>query len=122
MSVYLRGEVEDDNQVVRTWGTPPVLDFEPKDPSRPRYRPRHPRLSGCSQDLRRHRFSVLKGGRTAGLSALINFFVDQGVANGYREVMVLHREPLQHDRHRPGHKFEADAFKVVTTSPARTPS
>ena len=25
------GKSEDDNQVVRTWGTPPSLDFEPKD-------------------------------------------------------------------------------------------
>ena len=106
------GKSEDDNQVVRTWGTPPSLDFEPKDHHDLGTDlgildfPTAAKISGA-------RFSVLKGAGARLERALINFFVDQGVANGYREVMVpyiVSRSSMTGTGQLP--KFEADAFKV----------
>jgi seryl-tRNA synthetase len=106
------GASEDDNAVVRTWGEPKTLDFEAKDhhdigtdlgildfPSAAK-------ISGA-------RFSVLKGAGARLERALINWFVDQGVNNGYREVMVpyiVSRTAMTGTGQLP--KFEDDAFKV----------
>ena len=70
------GKSEDDNQVVRTCGTPPSLDFEPKD-HHDLGTDRHPRPSDGSQDLGG---SVLctEGAGARLERALINFFADQG--------------------------------------------
>ena len=106
------GKSEEDNQVVRIWGTPPTLDFEPKD---------HHDLGTdlgildfpAAAKISGARFSVLKGAGARLERALINFFVDQGVANGYREVMVpyiVSRSSMTGTGQLP--KFEADAFKV----------
>lgn len=106
------GKSEDDNQVVRTWGTPPTLDFDPKD---------HHDLGTdlgildfpAAAKISGARFSVLKGAGARLERALINFFVDQGVANGYQEVMVpyiVSRSSMTGTGQLP--KFEADAFKV----------
>ena len=106
------GKSEADNQVVRTWGTPPTLDFEPKD---------HHDLGTdlgildfpAAAKISGARFSVLKGAGARLERALINFFVDQGVSNGYQEVMVpyiVSRSSMTGTGQLP--KFEADAFKV----------
>jgi seryl-tRNA synthetase len=59
------------------------------------------------------RFAVLKGAGATLERALINWFVDQGVANGYQEVMVpyiVSRTAMTGTGQLP--KFEDDAFKV----------
>ena len=106
------GKSEEDNQVVRTWGTPPTLEFEPKD---------HHDLGTdlgildfpAAAKIAGARFSVLRGAGARLERALINFFIDQGLANGYREVMVpyiVSRSTMTGTGQLP--KFEADAFKV----------
>jgi len=106
------GANEADNAVVRTWGTIPELGFEPKD---------HHDL-GTDLDIvdftrgakiSGARFSVLKGAGARLERALINWFVDQGLENGYREVMVpyiVSRSAMTGTGQLP--KFEEDAFKV----------
>ena len=106
------GKTEDDNEVVRTWGDIADLPFEAKDhhdigtdlgildfPSAAK-------ISGA-------RFSVLKGAGAQLERALINWFIDQGVAAGYKEVMVpyiVSRTAMVGTGQLP--KFEDDAFKV----------
>lgn len=106
------GKSEDDNQVIRTWGEPTKLNFEPKD---------HHDLGTdlgildfpAAAKISGARFSVLKGAGARLERALINFFIDQGLANGYSEVMVpyiVSRSSMTGTGQLP--KFEADAFKV----------
>ena len=106
------GASEDDNAVVRTWGTIPELDFQAKDHHDIGTElgildfPRAAKISGA-------RFSVLRGDGARLERALINFFVDQGVAAGYQEVMVpyiVNRTAMTGTGQLP--KFEDDAFKV----------
>ena len=106
------GETEDDNQVIRTWGDIPKLDFEAKDHHDLGTDlgildfPRAAKISGA-------RFSVLRGAGARLERALINYFVDQGVAAGYQEVMVpyiVNRTAMTGTGQLP--KFEDDAFKV----------
>lgn len=106
------GKSEEDNTVVRTWGEIPTLDFEPKDHHDLGTDlgildfPRAAKISGA-------RFSVLKGPGARLERALINFFVDRGIAAGYEEVMVpyiVNRTAMTGTGQLP--KFEDDAFKV----------
>jgi len=106
------GKSEDDNVVVRTWGEPTILEFEAKDHHDLGTDlgiidfPTAAKISGA-------RFSVLKGAGARLERALINWFVDQGVASGYREVMVpyiVSRTAMVGTGQLP--KFEQDAFKV----------
>ena len=106
------GSSDEENAVVRTWGTIPSLDFDPKDHHDLGSDldildfPRGAKISGA-------RFSVLKGAGARLERALINWFVDQGIENGYREVMVpyiVSRTAMTGTGQLP--KFEDDAFKV----------
>lgn len=106
------GKSEDDNEVIRTWGDIPDLDFDPKDHHDLGTElgildfPRAAKISGA-------RFSVLRGAGARLERALINYFVDQGVAAGYQEVMVpyiVNRTAMTGTGQLP--KFEDDAFKV----------
>ncbi len=106
------GKSEEDNEVVRTWGEIPSLDFSPKDHHDLGTDlgildfPRAAKISGA-------RFSVLKGAGARLERALINFFVDSGIDAGYREVMVpyiVNRTAMTGTGQLP--KFEDDAFKV----------
>jgi len=106
------GKSEDDNTVVRTWGDIPKLDFEPKD---------HHDL-GTDLDILDFergakisgaRFTVMKGAGARLERALINWFIDQGIDQGYNEVMVpyiVSRTAMMGTGQLP--KFEDDAFKV----------
>ena len=106
------GKTEDDNEVVRTWGEPNPLGFEPKD---------HHDLGTdlgildfpAAAKIAGARFSVLKGAGARLERALINWFIDQGLSNGYSEVMVpyiVSRSTMVGTGQLP--KFEQDAFKV----------
>jgi seryl-tRNA synthetase len=106
------GKSEEHNRVVRTWGDIPTLDFEAKDHHDIGTDlgiidfPRAAKMSGA-------RFNVLKGAGARMERALINFFVDQGIDAGYREVMVpyiVNRTAMTGTGQLP--KFEDDAFKV----------
>ncbi|MAY81958.1 MAG: serine--tRNA ligase [Deltaproteobacteria bacterium] len=106
------GTSEDDNAVLRTWGEPKPLDFEAKDHHDIGTElgildfPAAAKISGA-------RFSVLTGAGARLERALINWFVDQGIDNGYREVMVpyiVSRSAMTGTGQLP--KFEDDAFKV----------
>ncbi len=106
------GATEEDNAVVRSWGEIPSFDFEPKDHHDLGTDldiidfPRGAKISGA-------RFTVLKGAGARLERALINWFVDQGLENGYREVMVpyiVSRSAMTGTGQLP--KFEDDAFKV----------
>ncbi len=106
------GATEEDNAVVRSWGEIPSFDFEPKDHHDLGTEldiidfPRGAKISGA-------RFTVLKGAGARLERALINWFVDQGLENGYREVMVpyiVSRSAMTGTGQLP--KFEDDAFKV----------
>lgn len=106
------GKSEADNEVVRTWGDIPTFDFEAKD---------HHDLGTdlgildfpSAAKISGSRFSVLKDSGARLERALINWFIDQGVDAGYREVMVpyiVSRTAMIGTGQLP--KFEDDAFKV----------
>ena len=106
------GKTEDDNEVIRTFGTIREFDFEPQahvevgegldilDMERA------VKLSGA-------RFAVLKGAGARLERALINFYLDLHVSeHGYTELMVpyiVQRSALEGTGQLP--KFEDDLFK-----------
>ena len=106
------GKSDEDNAVVRTWGEILERDYEPKD---------HHDL-GTDLDILDFergakisgaRFTVMKGAGARLERALINWFIDQGIEQGYREVMVpyiVSRSAMTGTGQLP--KFEDDAFKV----------
>jgi seryl-tRNA synthetase len=85
------GDTDDDAELVRTWGSPPDLPFEPKD---------HVDLSGGAIDLERaarvsgSRFVYRKGDVALVELALYRFALDRLVAKGFEPVLppVLVRE------------------------------
>lgn len=106
------GKSEADNEVVRTWGDIPNFAFEVQDHHDIGTElgildfPSAAKISGS-------RFSVLKDSGARLERALINWFIDQGVDAGYREVMVpyiVSRTAMIGTGQLP--KFEDDAFKV----------
>lgn len=107
------GAREEDNPVVRTWGTPGVYAFEPQS---------HVDVGGpLGLDLERAarltgtRFAVLKGGLARLERAIINYFLDlHTTEHGYTEVMVpylVHRKILEGTGQLP--KFEQDLFRLA---------
>jgi seryl-tRNA synthetase len=108
------GKSAQDNPEVRRWGTPPVMDFEPK----PHWElgpalgildfERATRMSGA-------RFSVLLGGGARLARALINFMLDLHTGqHGYREVeppFMVNRAALTGTGNLP--KFEEDLFRIA---------
>jgi seryl-tRNA synthetase len=107
------GRTEEDNPVVRTWGTPRTFDFEPQPHVEVGTRlgildlERSAKLSGA-------RFAVLYGMGARLERALINFFLDVATQeNGYEEVMVPYMvgaHALEGTGQLP--KFEKDMFKL----------
>jgi seryl-tRNA synthetase len=112
------GSGEVDNVVVRTWGSPPELDFEPK----PHWEigealgildfERAAKLSGA-------RFSVLSGHGARLARALVAFMLDMHtLEHGYREVAppyLVRASALFGTGQLP--KFEADLFKTQRREP-----
>lgn len=108
-----RGDSEEDNVEIRRWGTPPQLNFEPKD---------HVDLGTALGilDLERAakiaaaRFAILNGAGARLERALINFMLDvQTRENGYNETLppfIVNRNALFGTGQLP--KFEADLFKL----------
>jgi seryl-tRNA synthetase len=108
------GASDADNTLLRSWGEPTSLDFEPKahddlgtelgilDMERAA------RIAGA-------RFSVLRGLGARLERSLINFFVDQAVEAGYEEVMVpyiVSRSTITGTGQLP--KFEDDLFGLTS--------
>ena len=108
------GKSAADNAEVRTWGTQPSFEFEPK----PHWDlgvalgildfERATRMSGA-------RFSVLSGGGARLARALINFMLDVHTReHGYREVeppFLVNRAALTGTGNLP--KFEEDLFRIA---------
>ena len=107
------GKSEADNQVVRTWGTPPTFDFEPS--AHWDLGPalgildfeRATKMSGA-------RFAVLLGDGARLSRALVDFMLDlHTTEHGYLEVVppyLVNRASLEATGQLP--KFEADLFKI----------
>ena len=107
------GQGEKDNQLVRQWGKPPVLGFDP----RPHWEigevlgildfARAARMTGA-------RFSVYAGPGARLCRALINFMIDlHSTQHGYTEVLapfMVNRASLEGTGQLP--KFEDDLFKL----------
>ncbi|HEX9007105.1 MAG TPA: serine--tRNA ligase [Bacteroidota bacterium] len=80
------GKTPADNQVIATWGEPPVIDFPPK----PHWElmeklaiidfPRGTKITGAG-------FPVFTGKGARLERALINFFLDEAARNGYTELL-----------------------------------
>lgn len=111
------GKDEQDNQLVRTWGTPTQFDFIPKD---------HTEIGEQWQALDFEVAAKLSGSRFAVLSgelaqlhrALAQFMLDTHIANGYREVWVpnlVSPECLQGTGQLP--KFADDLFRIAGDRP-----
>jgi seryl-tRNA synthetase len=89
------GETDDDAELLRTWGSPPDLPFEPKD---------HVDLAGGEIDLERaarvsgSRFVYRKGDVALVELALYRFALDRLVTKGFEVVLppVLVREEAMH--------------------------
>ena len=107
------GATEEDNPVVRTWGTPREVDFEIEAHVEIGTKlgildlERATKLTGA-------RFAVLVGAGARLERALINFYLDLHTGeHGYTEVMVpymVHRRILEGTGQLP--KFEEDLFKM----------
>ncbi|HFD86785.1 MAG TPA: serine--tRNA ligase [Gammaproteobacteria bacterium] len=107
------GKSEDDNVVVRSWGTPRVFDFEPKD---------HVDLGErdggldfeAGAKLAGSRFVVMRGKMARLHRALIQFMLDtHGREHGYSEVYVpymVNADSLRGTGQLP--KFEEDLFRI----------
>ncbi len=107
------GADEDDNVLVRTWGEPTQLDFEPRD---------HVDLGelsggldfGTAAKITGARFAVLRGGIARMHRALIQFMLDTHSSDhGYQETYVpymVNADSLRGTGQLP--KFEEDLFKV----------
>jgi seryl-tRNA synthetase len=108
------GRSSADNPVIRTWGTPPAFEFEPK----PHWElgvelgildfERATRMSGA-------RFSVLSGAGARLSRALINFMLDLHTReHGYREMeppFLVNAASLTGTGQLP--KFEEDLFRIA---------
>jgi seryl-tRNA synthetase len=111
------GKGEEDNPELRTWGTPAVFDFEPKD---------HVDLGEnlgqldfeSAAKLAGSRFSVLQGPLARLHRALIQFMLDTHTTeHGYREVYVpylVNADSLRGTGQLP--KFEEDLFAMAGES------
>ena len=107
------GKGEEDNPVLRTWGEPPVFDFEARD---------HVDLGDqlgqldfeTAAKLAGSRFSVIQGPLARLHRALIQFMLDSHTReHGYTEVYVpylVNADSLRGTGQLP--KFEADLFKT----------
>jgi seryl-tRNA synthetase len=113
------GADESANQVVKTWGDKPAMDFAPKD---------HVDLGVALgiMDFERAakisgaRFCVLKGAGARLERSLMMFMLDTHTSRGYREVwppVLIKRHAMEGTGQLP--KFEDDAFKTV--APADRP-
>ena len=108
------GAGEEDNPLVRSWGTPPDLDFEPQA---------HVEVGtdlgildlDRATKITGARFSILTGDGARLERALINFFLDTHTdKHGYTEAMVpyiVHRSVAEGTGQLP--KFEADMFRLA---------
>jgi len=109
------GKGEEDNQELRTWGQPPVFDFEPQD---------HVDLGErlgqldfeTAAKLTGSRFSVIQGPLARLHRALIQFMLDTHTRDhGYREVYVpylVNADSLRGTGQLP--KFEEDLFRTCS--------
>jgi seryl-tRNA synthetase len=109
------GNTENDNQVVRVVGDPPVMDFEPKD---------HVDLGEAlgildmkaAAKISGSRFALLKGAGAKLERALISFFLDLAQSHGYTEVLppvMVNTESMTGTGQLP--KFAEDSFRVEGT-------
>lgn len=110
------GETEEDNQLHRSWGEPPQLDFEPKA---------HWDIADNlgilnfeeASKVTGSRFVFLKGLGARLERALINFMLDYHVdQHDYEEMIppyIVNRESMTGTGQLP--KFEEDAFKIENT-------
>ncbi len=107
------GESEDDNEVVRTWGTPKAMDFEPQD-----HVALGEQLGGMDFEtaakMSGARFVVLKGQLARLQRALTQFMLDKHTQTyGYEEVYVpylVNSDSLRGTGQLP--KFAEDLFKA----------
>ena len=108
-----QGKGEEDNELVRTWGEKPAMDFVPKA---------HDELGTAlgildfeaGAKLSGARFTVLRGLGARLERGLVNFFLDVAAEHGYTEVMtpyIVSRSTMQGTGQLP--KFEADLFKLA---------
>jgi len=109
------GKTEDDNQELRTWGTPSKFDFEVQD-----HVDLGVSLNGmdfeAASKLTGSRFAVLQGQIARLQRALTQFMLDTHInEHGYTEVYVpfiVNRDSLYGTGQLP--KFEEDLFKLDT--------
>lgn len=106
------GKDETENVVIRTWGTPRVFDFTPKN---------HQELGEALGilDLKRAakiagaRFSLLRGQGAKLERCLMSFMLNQHTANGYEEVLppfMVNAKSMTATGQLP--KFADDLFKI----------
>lgn len=107
------GKTEADNQVLRTWGTPRVFDFEPKD---------HTELTesaglidfNTASKISGSRFVVMRGSIAKLHRALIQFMLNTHIESGYQEIYVpylVERDALLGAGQLP--KFAEDLFHIA---------
>jgi seryl-tRNA synthetase len=81
------GKTPADNEVIATWGAPPVIDFKPKTHWELNEKldlidfERGVKITGAG-------FPVYKGQGARLQRALINFFLDEATAKGYKEIQA----------------------------------
>lgn len=109
------GTSDADNKEVRRWGEPTKFEYEPKA---------HWDIGedlgildfATAGKVTGARFTFYKGLGATLERAIINFFLNTHIANGYTEIFppfMVHRRSMQGTGQLP--KFEEDAFKVTNT-------
>lgn len=109
------GTSDADNKEVRRWGEPTSFEYEPKA---------HWDIGedlgildfATAGKVTGARFTFYKGLGATLERAIINFFLNTHIANGYTEIFppfMVHRRSMQGTGQLP--KFEEDAFKVTNT-------
>lgn len=107
------GKDETENQVVRTWGEPGKVDFQPLN---------HwdiAEMHGIidfdrASKIAGARFALMKGAGAKLERALMNFMLDLNAAKGYIEVfppVIVNRESMTGTGQLP--KFEAELFRIA---------
>jgi seryl-tRNA synthetase len=107
------GKTDEDNVEVKTWGTPPVFDFQPKA-----HWDLGPELGGLDFEraakITGSRFALAWGWAARLERALINFMLDiQTTEHGYLEVLppfIVNEQSMQGTGQLP--KFKEDLFKL----------
>ena len=107
------GAGDEQNEVVKTWGEKPVLDFQPLPHWDLGEKPRHTRFQEGSEDNRFEVHPVQVAWRSSGTGAhQLHARSPRAGARLYGSSAAFHGQPGEHDRDRTAPQVRGGAFKL----------